>query len=340
MQKQEDTEQSLNALLHHLERPLHLDSSVGQTPKKSIYRENKLRLYRYEPHDVPQKKTPLLFIYALVNRPFIIDLENERSLIQAFLKKGYPVYLIDWGYPDNTDRKNSLNDYINGFIHRCVQQVKRDALVKKIDVFSICQGATLSLCYSALHPQQFRKHVCCVAPIDFHASNDHFVHLTKGLNAQTSACTNVQNQHLVALFKSLKPFLTQREKYAQVLDFAQDKKKLETFIRMERWLTDGPDLAALAASEFLLLFYQQNALHLNALEIEQNAVRLNKIRSKVLNVYALKDHIVPPESSTALSGHIKPSLYEEFAVDSGHIGAFTSQKTQQNVVDKITRWLG
>ena len=95
--------------------------NVGETAKTLVYQENKLRLYQYKPLKIKQKKTPLLIVYALVNRPYITDLEPERSLILRLLEVGYPVYLIDWGYPDSTDQFIGLDDYINGYLHRCVK---------------------------------------------------------------------------------------------------------------------------------------------------------------------------------------------------------------------------
>ena len=51
----------------------------GVTPRVEVYREDKLVLYRYKaPTDVVQNKTPLLIIYALVNRPYMADIQEDR----------------------------------------------------------------------------------------------------------------------------------------------------------------------------------------------------------------------------------------------------------------------
>jgi polyhydroxyalkanoate synthase len=315
---------------------------VGTSPKELIYSENKLKLFRYQALDIKQKKTPILITYALVNRPFIVDLEPKRSLVLRLLEHGYPVYLIDWGYPDSSDCFTSLNDYINGYLYRSVQKVKRHSKKKKIDLLGICQGGVFSLCYSALHPSDIRKLVTLVTPVDFHAEGNTLNLWTNGLNVNTLAndTCNIPGKLIGQLFKTLKPFQLNREKYRQVKHLISKKENLDTFLRMENWLNSGPDLTAVAAREFLTDFYQQNRLHKKTLTINGSPVQLENIKCPVLNLYATKDHIVPPESTRALGAQIKPKLYQEHALNGGHIGAFTSLKTQAKLIETLTNWLG
>jgi len=316
--------------------------AVGITPKELIYSENKLRLFRYTPLGIKQKKTPILITYALVNRPFIIDLEPKRSLVLRLLEHGYPVYLIDWGYPDSSDCFTGLNDYINGYLHRCVQHVKRNSKKKKIDLLGICQGGVFSLCYNALYPADIRKLVTLVTPVDFHADDNLLKGWATGINPDvlTQQTGNIPNLLINQLFKTLKPYQLSRDKYRQLKYLVSKKESLETFLRMEQWLNNGPDLAGQAANEFLDDFYQNNRLHRNTLMINNKSVRLENIKNPVLNILATRDHIVPPDAAKALRQHIKPALYQELSLDGGHIGAFTSLKTQQKLINGLVEWLG
>ena len=77
-------------------RHLHeADIQIGLTPKVEIYREDKVVLYRFAPQSEPASKIPLLIVYALVNRPGIADLQENRSLVANLLRLGLDVYLID-----------------------------------------------------------------------------------------------------------------------------------------------------------------------------------------------------------------------------------------------------
>jgi len=71
---------------------------VGQTPSEVVYEENKLELH-YEPMTEEQHGVPILIVYALINKPYILDLQPDRSVVQTLLEAGFDVYLIDWGEP-------------------------------------------------------------------------------------------------------------------------------------------------------------------------------------------------------------------------------------------------
>ena len=75
------------------------DVQFGPTPKQEVFRNDHVVLYRYQPRVADRVGTPLLIVYALVNRPYMVDLQEDRSLVRSLLDEGVDVYLIDWGYP-------------------------------------------------------------------------------------------------------------------------------------------------------------------------------------------------------------------------------------------------
>src|SRR5271167_4376850 len=68
------------------------DVEVGTTPHEVIFKENKLRLLHYYPTTEKTYPVPLIMIFALVNRPYILDLKPGRSVVEVLLKKGIDVY--------------------------------------------------------------------------------------------------------------------------------------------------------------------------------------------------------------------------------------------------------
>ena len=57
----------------------------GCSEKEAVWQSGKLRLYRYRPIARPAGTVPLLIVYALVNRPYMMDLQEDRSLIRGLL---------------------------------------------------------------------------------------------------------------------------------------------------------------------------------------------------------------------------------------------------------------
>mgnify|MGYP000964282847 FL=1 len=92
------------------------DYDYGATGKEEVWRDGKVVLYRYAGAKAPTAKVPVLISYALVNRPYMVDLQENRSLVRGLLERGEDVYIIDWGYPDRSDRFLTLEDYIERFL--------------------------------------------------------------------------------------------------------------------------------------------------------------------------------------------------------------------------------
>src|SRR5438045_797331 len=98
---------------------------IASSPKSAVYEEDKLKLYRYDRKTEATYKTPVLIIYALVNTYKMLDLQPDRSYIKNLLNAGLDVYLIDWGFPDKSDRFLSMDDYVNGYINNCVDHIRK-----------------------------------------------------------------------------------------------------------------------------------------------------------------------------------------------------------------------
>lgn len=316
--------------------------SQGVTPKTIIHKEDKLKLYRYRASaDVVQNRTPTLIIYALVNRHYMTDLQQDRSMVQALLETGQDLYLIDWGYPDRADRFISLNDYINGYIANCVDIICQRHNLPQINILGICQGGTLSLCYSALHPAKVKNLITMVTPVDFHTEDNALTRSTRYLDVDllVDAMGNVTGDMMNATFLAMQPFRLLGKKYLDALDLFQDEEKMNNFLRMEKWIFDSPDQAGEAFRQFLKDFYQKNKLIKGELKLGNCRVKLKNITMPVLNVYAEKDHLVPPDACKALKHAITSKDYTELAFKGGHIGIYVSAGAKKQIPPAMGKWL-
>ena len=313
----------------------------GATAKEEIYRQDKLVLYRFKGKDKPSAKTPLLIVYALVNRPYMVDLQEDRSLVKNLLAQGEDVYLIDWGYPDQSDRYLGLDDYINGYIRRCVEVVAKRHKVKKINLLGICQGGSFSLCFASIYPEKIRNLIAMVTPVDFHTPDNMLAHWTRGVDVDLFVDTlgNVPADLMNWSYLTLKPVRLFQQKYIGLVDILDDKAELENFLRMEKWIFDSPDQAGEAFRQFIKDFYQGNKLVKGGLKIGDKDVSLKKITMPVLNIFAEQDHLVPPSASRPLKDHIGTQDYTELAFKGGHIGIYVSGRAQREVPSAIHDWL-
>jgi polyhydroxyalkanoate synthase len=332
-----------NTKLHHGIHTLSEigDIDVGASEKEPVYHEDKLVLYHFKPLVKKPNPVPILIVYALVNRPYMADLQDGRSMIQGLLQAGQDVYLIDWGYPDAADRYLTLEDYINGYIDRCVNYIRKQHSLDKINLLGICQGGTFSLCYSSLHPDKIKNLITTVTPVDFHTKNDLLSRMVRHIDIDMVVDTigNVPGELLNYTYLSLKPFRLMGQKYMDLVNLLQDKEQARNFMRMEKWIFDSPDQAGEAFRQFIKQFYQQNGLVNSMVCIGEDTVNLKNVTMPVLNIFAAADHLVPSDSSKALKKLVGTKDYTELEFPGGHIGIYVSGKAQKLIPPSVGEWL-
>lgn len=316
-------------------------ASAG-APRTAVFRRDKTVLWRYQrPTTEAAAGTPLVICYALVNRPDMLDLQPGRSLIRGLLSRGIDVYLVDWGYPQPEDRRLALDDYVNRYLGECIDHVRAAHEGEAVNLLGVCQGGTMSICHSALHPERVRNLITMVTPVDFHTDDNLLWKWIRrvDVDALVETLGNVPGTLLNAAFVSLMPLRLTARKYAGLADIADDRAALENFVRMERWIQDSPDQAGAAFREFVRGFYQENRLVRGGLAIGGREVDPRRIRCPVFNIFARQDHLVPPSASRPLAGLTGSRDYSEFEFDGGHIGIYVSRDAQELVPGAIAQWL-
>jgi polyhydroxyalkanoate synthase len=321
------------------------DVAIGSAPKEKIFACDKLTLYRYQPTDAVAKndrvKIPVLICYALVNRPYMMDLQPDRSLIRRLLEQGVDLYLIDWGYPDGADRYLEVSDYVLRYLPRCVDAVCESSGRDTINLLGVCQGGTLSLCYTALEPKRVRNLITMVTPVDFRTPENLLTKWSEHLDlSQLAAATgNVPGEMLNALFLGLMPFRLTSQKYVDLMDHIDDPHALENFLRMEKWIFDSPDQPGEMFRQFMQWFVKENRLAKGSLELGSRAVDLKRIKMPILNIYATQDHLVPPSASKPLQKLVGTRDYTTHEFRGGHIGIYVSGSAQREIPQRIASWL-
>src|SRR5690242_6307629 len=112
--------------LRKLNNVLTTRAAIAQTPKQAIWTLNKATLYRYVPvvPDEKRHRVPLLLVFALMNRPYIMDLRPGHSFVEFMLNRGYDVYLLDWGAPGIEDKDLTFDDYTLEYMPRAIRKMK------------------------------------------------------------------------------------------------------------------------------------------------------------------------------------------------------------------------
>lgn len=319
-----------------------MEAKLAQTPYDVVYEQDRVKLKHYVPEiPNPDLKTPLLVVYALINRETMLDLQPGRSVVERFLAAGMDVYMIDWGYPSRKDQYLTIDDHVNGYMDDVVDYICKENGIAQINLMGICMGGTFSTIYSALHPEKIKNLVTTVTPTNFDTDQG-LLHLwMKKVDAENMVATfgNMPGDFLNLGFLLLNPARLMIDKYVGLMENLDNKVFLENFIRMEKWIFDSPDVPGATFRQFIIDCYQKNLLIQNKMKVGGKAVNLKHLTMPLLNIYGLYDHLVPPEACEKLTGVVGSKDTEDLCLKTGHIGIYVSGRYQKEFAPKIVQWL-
>ena len=318
-----------------------LETEIATTPCDVVYEEDRVKLKHYKPATKIQLKRPLLLVYALINRETMLDLQPGKSVVQNFLQEGIDLYMIDWGYPTRKDRYLTIDDHVNGYIDNAVDFILKRHNLDKINLMGICMGGTFCVIYSALHPEKVQNLVTTVTPTHFDTDQGLLHIWMRDMNVDQIVDTygNIPGDIMNLAFLLLNPARLMIDKYVGFLENMDNKKFVENFVRMEKWIFDSPDVPGETFRQFVQDCYQKNLLIQGKMEIGRQRVDLKKITMPLLNYYGKYDHLVPPEACELLTSKVGSKDAKNVCLDTGHIGIYVSSKCQKEFVPRIARWL-
>ncbi len=323
-------------------------AAIAQTPKELVWALNKAKLYRYTPVVSADKRypIPLLLIFAIMNRPSILDLRPGHSFVEFMIGQGYDVYLLDWGVPGLEDRNLKLDDYALEYLPRAIRRVKAVAGVEEFSMLGWCIGAILTTIYAALRPEEgLRNLLLLTAPLDFSNRNAlTFARWTDekyfNVDKVVQFFGNMPGEMIDYGAKALKPVENYIGNYIKLWDNLDDPRVVESWHAMNTWVTDNVPMAGAAYRQLIVELYRKNRLMRNELMVRGERVDLGRIRANLLTVIAEGDHITPPCQSEAILARTGSRDKELYRIPGGHIGIMAGSAAPRITWPHIDAWLG
>lgn len=316
------------------------DPPVGSTPHQVVYSNGKMRLLRFEPTKRIYR-TPILFVYSMINRYYILDFLPGRSLIEFMRNQGYDVYAIDWGTPGAAEQRLGWEDYF-GLIRNAIRWTKRFSESPDVSLYGYCMGGTMALAYAALNPQGIRNFIAQATPINFHDEGV-FHQWTKperfNVDAMVDAFGNVPIDLMETGFSMMAP-VQRMTKWLEVFRRIDDPDFVSTFLAMEHWAADNIPFPGEVYRQYIKDCYQTNNLYKNQMVVGGQRIDLRRITAPLLNIIAENDTIAPPPSSEVITESVGSKDTATFRFKAGHIGLSTSSKGPKEFWPKIADWIG
>ena len=300
------------------------------------------RYLRDDEHPVTQK-TPVVFVFALVNRPYILDLLPHKSVVRHFVNAGFDTYLIDWGAPTHADRHLTLESYINGYMRNVFDLVRSRTGAPKVNVLGYCMGGTMSAMYTALHPEDVKNLMLMAAGIDFE-TRDGLLNAWADpevfdVDAFVDAHGNCPAEFLQSGFLMLKPVGNFVQKPMALLERLDDDAFIDEYFTMETWLNDNIAVPGEVFREFIKYLYQQNKLVKGEMPVGRHIVDLKNVTCPVLNLMATKDDLVPCAQSEPFNDLVGATDRKTMKLSAGHIGLAVGSRAQRDLWPHVCEWL-
>jgi polyhydroxyalkanoate synthase len=282
---------------------------------------------------------PVLFVPSLVNRAYVLDLAPGHSLLRWLAGRGIRPLLLDWGWPEEAERRFTLTDYVAGRLERALTAAR--ALSGAAPVLAgYCMGGTLAVAAAERRPDLARGLALLATPWNFHAGQAERAAQAAGvlplLEPALAFGGTLPVDMIQVLFAMLDPFGV-ADKYRGFARIPPDSRRAELFVALEDWLNDGVPLAAPVARECLGDWYGRNAPAAGDWLIAGLPVDPTRLSLPSFVAAPARDRIVPPESSRPLAVLIPGAVLHE--PRAGHIGMTAGSSAERVLWEPLLTWL-
>jgi polyhydroxyalkanoate synthase len=320
-----------------------MDDPPPATRSRVIYESGLVRLRHYRARGENQKRVPLLLIYSLIKRPFILDLQPGRSVVEYLVKQGFDVYLIDWIPPRAEHKAHGFNEYVNTDIANAVRAIQLYTGIQEISILGYCFGALLGLLYSALHSGNVKNLVTLTIPLDTSPRQLPIEHLTAAMTARSARTIvdmygNAPAWMIYSFFNTLAPTHHMLDKFVGAYRSSARPGYLDTFKLFERWLHSDVPMAGRIFVETSEM-WRENSLVKGTMKVGGSIADLAGVAMPLLNVIGDRDDIVNPVSSEPLPDLVSSDDKQNLHYPTGHMGAAISADSLKRLWPQIANWL-
>lgn len=305
------------------------------------YEEDNVRLLHFKPLVEKQSKVPLIICYAIINRYHIFDIQSKKSWVRKLLEEGIDTYMIDWGSPSNIDKYLDFDDYVNTYMDNCVEFVKNETDNKNVSIQGYCTGGTLATIYTSLYPHKVRNLIATAPVIDGWKDITVVSNMAKHIDVDklVDIIGNMPPEFMYYCFSILKPFEQGLEKYYRFFKNIHDKDFVDSFLRVEKWLSDTPPIPGELFRQWIRDIYQENLLIQNKMFVGGKQVDLKQITMPIFIQTAVGDHLVSPECSMPLYYAVQSHDKTLRIYPTGHVGMIASSYSQKQILPELIQWL-
>ncbi len=314
-------------------------AEVGASPKEVVWGRDKVQLYRYH-SDRRTVRPPLLLIMSLVSKPYVLDLLPGNSFVEAFLDRGFDVYMLDWGTPDAAEAGNTFETYCDEYIPFACAAALRTSGADELHIFGYCFGGVLSLVFAAGHPAiPLRSLSLMATPIDFSVMGgmlDLLRDSRTDIDSLFDETGNVPAATMLRGVNSTKP-TGDLSTYAALLANLDRSEYVAAHEAMHGWAHDHIPFPGACFRQMVEWIVRENRMTENRMVTGRGALDFTSIDCPVMNAVGTADHIVPIESNRPVLDIVPHA--DDLQFEAGHAGLLLGKRAHRVSIPGMIDWI-
>jgi len=289
--------------------------------------------------DPSQLGEVVLFIPSLINRYYILDLDQERSLLRYLVAQGIYPLVMDWGEPGPREEAFGCSEYVSEILVPAIDFVV-SSTGRKVALAGYCMGGVLAIAAAKLKPKKISALALFATPWDFHCKEfAPFVIDPQYLGMLDSALSSqgrLSADFVQSLFYVTDPWIFE-QKFSRYAQLQPDSRAARDFVALEHWVNDGVPMTAQVARDCLVGWAQKNMLRNGGWKIGKVAITPEGLDIPVFMALPQNDHVVPVGCAQPLVNAFPEA--KRIHPSAGHVGMMVGSRAKRDLWQPFVKWV-
>ncbi|MGA9842188.1 MAG: alpha/beta fold hydrolase [Nitrososphaeraceae archaeon] len=314
--------------------------NINRMPSEVIEMKGRFNLLHYKSDLTAEHKTPLLVVYSLINRHYILDLLPNVSVIKNLQRQGFDIYATDWGTPKSFDKDLSVETYAEEYLENAVEKIKEITNSDKVSLLGYCWGGLFALIYTSTHQENVKNLILHATPVDIDKKKTIIENWTAHLNADNlvDVFGNIPGWLLNLAFLMRNP-VEAMLKYPRYFSEPRSLDEITQFFAIEMWLYDSRPIIGEVYREIVDQVYRKNLFIKNKMKVGSDIINLKNITIPLLDIVGTKDDLVPASATTSVINAVGSTDKKLIEFPTGHVGLCISNMAHEKLWPEVGNWI-
>ncbi len=274
-----------------------LGENLATNPGKVVFQNDLIQLIHYTPATEQVYQRPVLITPPFINKYYILDLDEKKSLVRWLVEQGHAVFVISWVNPDAELAEKDFGNYMKEGPIAALDTVQAITGADKVNMVGWCVGGTLLATAAAYLRAQGDERINSLTflttLLDFAEPGEvgnYLSEQTLPLIEQNADMRGVFDGRILGLSFSM---LRENNLFWSYFINNYLKGKDPAAFDILYWNSDATNIPAAAFKQYIRNTYWDNKLREpGGMEIDGVAIDLGKIDVPTYFLSTLADHIV------------------------------------------------